>query len=113
MQYEGRRARSDAVQATEKCARACCDVNNAFNRPPRLARARRALETIRDAQMRDWFAAEDAHAPTRAQRFTRTGGGLTLDFSKNRITDQSFALLLQLAREAGVEQKRDAMFAGE
>ncbi|CCD30365.1 Glucose-6-phosphate isomerase (GPI) (Phosphoglucose isomerase) (PGI) (Phosphohexose isomerase) (PHI) [Candidatus Glomeribacter gigasporarum BEG34] len=71
------------------------------------------FETIRDAQMRDWFAAEDAHAPTRAQRFTRTGGGLTLDFSKNRITDQSFALLLQLAREAGVEQKRDAMFAGE
>src|SRR5260364_79974 len=105
MQYESRRARSDAVQATEKCARACCDVNNALTALPAWRALAAHFETIRDAQMRDWFAAEDAHAPTRAQRFTRTGGGLTLDFSKNRITDQSFALLLQLAREAGVEQK--------
>ncbi len=71
------------------------------------------FETILDARMRDWFAAEDAYSPARAQRFTRAGGGITLDFSKNRITEHTFALLVQLAREAEIEQKRTAMFAGE
>jgi glucose-6-phosphate isomerase len=67
---------------------------------------------IRDAQLRAWFAA-DSGTPSRAERFTFEGGGLAADFSKNRITDDTLRLLVSLAREAGVEQRRDAMFAGE
>ncbi len=70
-------------------------------------------DEIRDAQLRDWFAPANDPAPTRAERFTYAGGGLAIDFSKNRITDATLKLLVQLAREAGVEKRRDAMFAGE
>ncbi|WDD93896.1 glucose-6-phosphate isomerase [Burkholderia sp. FERM BP-3421] len=68
---------------------------------------------IRDAHLRDWFAPANDPAPTRAERFTFSGGGLAADFSKNRITDATLGLLVQLAREAGVEARRDAMFAGQ
>ncbi|BCZ77919.1 glucose-6-phosphate isomerase [Paraburkholderia steynii] len=70
-------------------------------------------EQIRDARLRDWFAPENDPAPTRAERFTLAGGGLAADFSKNRITDETLKLLVQLAREANVEKRRDAMFAGD
>ncbi|PPK45177.1 glucose-6-phosphate isomerase [Trinickia symbiotica] len=69
-------------------------------------------EHIRDARLRDWFAA-DSGKPSRAERFTFEGGGLAADFSKNRITEETLSLLVALAREAGVEKRRDAMFAGE
>ncbi len=76
-----------------------------------------ALQThyaqIRNAHLRDWFAHGNDPAPTRAERFTFAGGGLVADFSKNRITDDTLRLLVQLAREAGVEHRRDAMFAGD
>ena len=67
---------------------------------------------IHHEHMRDWFAAEADLSPTRAERYTISGAGLTLDFSKNRVSDTTLALLLQLARETGVEARRDAMFAG-
>ncbi|WP_321816531.1 MULTISPECIES: glucose-6-phosphate isomerase [unclassified Paraburkholderia] len=70
-------------------------------------------EQIRDEKMRDWFAPANDPAPTRAERYTYAGGGLAADFSKNRINDATLKLLVQLAREAGVEKRRDAMFAGE
>ncbi|MCC8391395.1 glucose-6-phosphate isomerase [Paraburkholderia sp. MMS20-SJTR3] len=70
-------------------------------------------DKIRDAHLRDWFAPENDPAPTRAERFTFAGGGLAADFSKHRITDETLQLLVQLAREAGVEKRRDAMFAGD
>ncbi|QBQ97539.1 glucose-6-phosphate isomerase [Paraburkholderia pallida] len=70
-------------------------------------------EQIRNEKMRDWFAPANDPAPTRAERYTYTGGGLGADFSKNRINDATLKLLVQLAREAGVEKRRDAMFAGE
>jgi len=70
-------------------------------------------EQIRDARLRDWFAPENDPAPSRAERFTLSGGGLAADFSKNRITDETLKLLVQLAREANIEKRRDAMFAGD
>ncbi|HZZ12301.1 MAG TPA: glucose-6-phosphate isomerase [Paraburkholderia sp.] len=70
-------------------------------------------DSIRDAHMRDWFAPGNDPAPTRAERFAFAGGGLAADFSKNRITEETLKLLVQLAREAGVEKRRDAMFAGD
>jgi len=61
--------------------------------------------------MRDWFAAPDAEERVRA--FTLEAAGLTVDYSKNRITSDTLALLLQLADEAGVLTLRDAMLRGD
>ncbi len=69
-------------------------------------------EQIRDERLRDWFAA-DSGQPSRAERFTIEGGGLTADFSKNRITGETLRLLVALADETGVATRRDAMFAGD
>ncbi|GMA17393.1 glucose-6-phosphate isomerase [Deinococcus metallilatus] len=65
--------------------------------------------TMRDTHLRDLFAAD----PHRGERLSAEGAGLYLDYSKNRVTDETLRLLLQLARETGVEARRDAMFAGE
>ena len=54
-----------------------------------------------------------ADDPGRGERLTAEGAGLYLDYSKNRITDETLRLLLQLARERGVAERRDAMFRGE
>jgi glucose-6-phosphate isomerase len=51
--------------------------------------------------------------PDRAARFSRRMGGMLFDFSKTQIDDTALARLVDLARTAGVEGKRDAMFAGE
>ena len=51
--------------------------------------------------------------PKRGERLTVEVVGLFLDYSKNRITDQTLKLLLQLARESGLPEKIEAMFAGE
>ena len=64
---------------------------------------------IEDLHLRALFA-ED---PGRAERFSAEGAGLFLDYSKNRITDETLRLLLLLARERGVAERRDTMFAGE
>ncbi len=54
-----------------------------------------------------------ANDPSRGTRLTAEGAGLYLDFSKHLITDETLNLLVDVAREAGVEVRRDAMFAGE
>ncbi len=66
-------------------------------------------EEIKGAHLRQLFADD----PTRPDRFTAEGAGLFLDYSKNRITAKTIQLLLQLAKERGVEARRDAMFRGE
>jgi glucose-6-phosphate isomerase len=59
--------------------------------------------------LRQLFAAD----PQRAARFTLEAVGMTYDFSKQRITAETLALLLQLAEESAVAARRDAMFTGE
>jgi len=59
--------------------------------------------------MRALFASD----PQRFAHFSASGAGILLDFSKTSLTDESLAALLELARNAGVETRRDAMFAGE
>jgi glucose-6-phosphate isomerase len=54
-----------------------------------------------------------ADDPKRGKRLTVEAAGLYLDYSKNRITDQTLNLLLQLAKESGLRAKIDAMFRGE
>jgi glucose-6-phosphate isomerase len=51
--------------------------------------------------------------PGRGERLTAEAEGLYLDYSKNRVTDETMRLLVELAEESGVPQRRDAMFAGE
>jgi glucose-6-phosphate isomerase len=51
--------------------------------------------------------------PRRGERLTAEAAGIYLDYSKNRITDETMKLLLRLAEESGVAEKRDAMFRGE
>lgn len=64
---------------------------------------------MKPSHMRDLFAADQNRAAT----FTTKACGFTLDYSKNRIDQQSLNALLSLAHDSGVESKRDAMFAGE
>ena len=66
-------------------------------------------DEIRDVHLRDLFA-ED---PKRGERLVLEAEGVYLDYSKNRITDETIRLLIQLAEERGVAQRRDAMFSGE
>src|SRR5262249_727299 len=49
----------------------------------------------------------------RGERLTAEGAGLYLDYSKNRITDETIGLLLQLAEEAGLAERTEAMFRGD
>jgi glucose-6-phosphate isomerase len=69
----------------------------------------RHYEEISQLHLRELFAAD----PTRGERLTADAAGIHLDYSKNRITDETIRLLLALAGEAGVAERRDAMFAGE
>jgi glucose-6-phosphate isomerase len=66
-------------------------------------------EAIKGRHLRELFA-ED---PQRGERMTAQAAGLYLDYSKNRITAETLRLLVALARESGVEERRDAMFRGE
>src|ERR1700691_1301409 len=56
------------------------------------------------------FFADD---PKRGERLTVEAVGLFLDYSKNRVTDETVRLLLQLAEESGLKARIDAMFHGE
>jgi glucose-6-phosphate isomerase len=64
---------------------------------------------IRDRHLRELFAAD----PERGKRFAVEAEGIYLDYSKNRITDETVSLLLQLAEESGLHDRIEAMFRGE
>ncbi len=66
-------------------------------------------EAVRDLQLSELFAADSR----RGQRLTAEACGVYVDYSKNRITDETVSLLVKLAREAGLEERIQAMFAGE
>jgi glucose-6-phosphate isomerase len=81
--------------------------------PLRTRPAWRALEQhyeqIHQAHLRALFADD----PTRGERLVAVGAGLYLDYSKNRITNETIALLLRLAEESGLRERTEAMFRGE
>jgi glucose-6-phosphate isomerase len=66
-------------------------------------------DVIAPRHLRELFA-ED---PRRGEELTAQAVGLYLDYSKNRVTAETMRLLVELARESGVPERRDAMFAGE
>src|SRR5215203_3972144 len=66
-------------------------------------------EQIGDVHLRTLFAAD----PQRGERLAFEAVGLYFDYSKNRITDETIRLLVQLAEECGLREKTAAMFSGE
>jgi glucose-6-phosphate isomerase len=81
--------------------------------PLKMRTAWQALERhhveIENVHLRDLFARD----PGRGERLAAEGAGLYLDYSKNRITDETIALLLQLAQESGLHERTEAMFRGD
>jgi glucose-6-phosphate isomerase len=82
-------------------------------KPPTRRPAWQALaahcQTLRKRHLRELFADD----PKRGERLTAGAAGLYLDYSKNRITDQTLKLLVRLARESGLSGRMAAMFEGE
>lgn len=81
--------------------------------PLRESPAWKALEShcksVSKLHLRELFARDEG----RAERYTAEAAGWRLDYSKHRITDETLKRLFALARERGLEARRDAMFAGE
>jgi glucose-6-phosphate isomerase len=66
-------------------------------------------KSIHKTHLRNLFADD----PKRGERLTVEALGIYLDYSKNRVTDETLKLLLQLAKESGLQARIDAMFSGE
>lgn len=66
-------------------------------------------QRIRNVHLRDLFASD----PQRGERLTAEAAGLYLDYSKNRVTDETIGLLFGLAEECGLADRIDAMFSGQ
>jgi glucose-6-phosphate isomerase len=83
------------------------------SQPPTQRKAWKALEAhhenTRELTLRKLFADD----PQRGQRLAVDAAGLYLDYSKNRVTDETVNLLLQLAAESGLRERIDAMFRGQ
>src|SRR5271169_3190679 len=81
----------------------------AINKRPAWKALAAHYKKVRNLHLRDLFA----HDPKRGERLTAEAVGLFLDYSKNRISDETLALLLRLADECGLRSRVDAMFRGE
>ena len=66
-------------------------------------------ETMRGLHLRNLFADD----PARGERMTAEAAGVYLDYSKNRINDETLKLLVELAEQSGLRARIDAMFRGE
>src|SRR5438094_4360608 len=82
-------------------------------KPLTSRKAWKALEShgkgTKELHLRKLFAAD----PRRGARMTAEATGLFLDYSKNRITDETLKLLFELAKESGLRTAMDAMFRGD
>ena len=67
------------------------------------------FDEIRNVRLRDLFADD----PKRGERLTVEASGIFLDYSKNRVTDETLRLLVSLAQECGLREAIEAMFRGE
>jgi glucose-6-phosphate isomerase len=88
-------------------------IAQAISTRPEKGQAWKNLAThfrkVRQLHLRQLFADD----PRRGQRMTAEAVGFFLDYSKNRITDETLRLLLQLAKESGLRESIDAMFRGD
>src|SRR5215813_9373607 len=79
-----------------------------LTRRPAWSALKAHFRKIEALHLRKLFATD----PKRGQRMTAEAAGLFLDYSKNRVTDQTMKLLVQLAKESELRQRIDAMFSG-
>lgn len=84
-------------------------TNQRFTALPAYAKLQAHYEQTKDQHLRELFATD----PDRFAKFSRQFEDMLLDFSKNRITDDTFALLLQLAREAKLPDAIEKMLSGD
>jgi len=76
---------------------------------PAWSELRAHHESLAGVHLRQLFADD----PDRGVRLTAEAAGILLDYSKNRITDRTLALLVRLAEQSGLRERIDAMFRGE
>ncbi len=76
---------------------------------PQWQALRKHADQVRDRQLRDWFSAD----PLRGTRLALEAAGLYLDYSKQRVGDDTLGLLFELADACGMPARIQAMFAGE
>ncbi len=76
---------------------------------PQWVALQQHLTAMEPRHLRELFSAD----PRRGERMTAEAAGLYLDFSKNRIDDETLRLLIDLAKACGLRERRDAMFNGE
>jgi glucose-6-phosphate isomerase len=81
----------------------------ALNERPAWKALEAHYQQIQGKRLKQLFADD----PARGERFAVEAGGILLDYSKNRITDETLKLLIQLAEESGLRERVDAMFRGE
>ena len=79
-----------------------------FRERPAWALLQQHCQTVRSRHLRRDFADD----PKRGERMVAEGAGVFLDYSKNRITDETVSLLLRLAEESGLRAHVEAMFTG-
>jgi glucose-6-phosphate isomerase len=80
-----------------------------LRRRPAWAALERHYQTVKDVHLRQLFAGDRK----RGDRLAVEAAGIYLDYSKNRITDETLTLLLQLAEESGLRERINAMFRGD
>src|SRR5262249_54832710 len=101
-----RQAERGASRLTTGGLMATATLTTQLRAHPSWATLEKHYDEIRDVHLRDLFASD----PTRGERLVAEGAGLYLDYSKNRITDETIGLLLQLADESGLAERTEAMF---
>ena len=84
-------------------------VTGSLTRRPAWQALQTHYQQLKDVHLRTLFAQD----PRRGERLTAEGAGLFLDYSKNRVTDETLRLLQALAADAGVAARRDAMLRGD
>jgi glucose-6-phosphate isomerase len=84
-------------------------MTDTLTRSPAWLELERHHAEVRDLRLRDLFAQDDG----RVERLSFEAAGIHADLSKHRVTAETVALLLALAGERRVEERRDAMFRGE
>jgi glucose-6-phosphate isomerase len=85
------------------------DAPTPLTQRPAWAALAEHYDEVAARQLRELFADD----PTRGERLTAEACGIFLDYSKNRVTDETLQLLVRLAEESGLRGRIDAMFAGE
>ena len=105
--------RDERAEESERMPQMAAPSQTSRNRSTSRPAAWQALadhyETMRGLQLRDLFADD----PARGERMTAEAAGVYLDYSKNRINAETLKLLIELAQQAGLRARIDAMFRGE